>query len=392
MRLAYLALIEIDVANACLVHTREIAEGLAGLGHQVTLILPRPLRGQTWGGVEHAWVRWWGFDRKRQWAFFVESAWRLWRLHRHRPFDVLYVREMARHPFLSWLASWLRLPLFVEVNGWVLDDLRLLGAPAGELRAAERNQRRLFRASAGIVASTAGSAGRVVTDYGIPKERVYVQELGTNTAHFSQGDRRRARVDLGLPPDGGIILFAGSFHPHHDLSTLVKAFAQLAPRGFEKARLLLVGDGHQWDATREAIASFGIGGRVTMCGFRPYEEIPSYFQAADIGVAPLTASNIIRRNGAVTAKLWDYMAAGLAVVVTDFPHTLSASLLADKAYVVPPEDPHAMAEAFEKLLGDANERRRLAEAGLHYVRRHRTWRQAAEETVDFIAKRLSETP
>ena len=129
-----------------------------------------------------------------------------------------------------------------------------------------------------------------------------------------------------------------------------------------------------------------------MCGFRPYEEIPSYFQAADIGVAPLTASNIIRRNGAVTAKLWDYMAAGLAVVVTDFPHTLSASLLADKAYVVPPEDPHAMAEAFEKLLGDANERRRLAEAGLHYVRRHRTWRQAAEETVDFIAKRLSETP
>src|SRR5207253_1764563 len=109
-------------------------------------------------------------------------------------------------------------------------------------------------------------AGRVVTDYGIPKERVYVQELGTNTAHFSQGDRRRARVDLGLPPDGGIILFAGSFHPHHDLSTLVKAFAQLAPRGFEKARLLLVGDGHQWDATREAIASFGIGGRVTMCG------------------------------------------------------------------------------------------------------------------------------
>src|SRR5437016_4452309 len=216
MRLAYLALIEIDVANACLVHTREIAEGLAGLGHQVTLILPRPLRGQTWGGVEHAWVRWWGFDRKRQWAF--------------------------------------------------------------------------------------------------------VRELGTKTAHFSQGDRRRARADLGLPPDGEIILFAGSFHPHHDLSTLVKAFAQLAPRGFEKARLLLVGDGYQWGATREAIASLGIGGRVTMCGFRPYEEIPSYFQAADIGVVPLTASNIIRRNGAVTAKLWDYMAGGLAVVARDVPH------------------------------------------------------------------------
>jgi hypothetical protein len=36
MRFAYLALIEIDVANAFLVHTREIAEGLAWLGHEVT--------------------------------------------------------------------------------------------------------------------------------------------------------------------------------------------------------------------------------------------------------------------------------------------------------------------------------------------------------------------
>ncbi len=31
MRIVYLALIEIDVANACLVHTREITEGLAHL-------------------------------------------------------------------------------------------------------------------------------------------------------------------------------------------------------------------------------------------------------------------------------------------------------------------------------------------------------------------------
>src|SRR5438093_13744875 len=101
MRLAYLALIEIDVANACLVHTREIAEGLAGLGHEVTLILPRLLRGQAWGGLAHTWVRWSGFDRKRQWAFFVESGWRLWRPRRHPLLDALTVRVLPRKQFLS---------------------------------------------------------------------------------------------------------------------------------------------------------------------------------------------------------------------------------------------------------------------------------------------------
>ena len=140
MRIAYLALVEIDVANASLVHTREIAEGLAALGHDVTVILPRPVRMQAWEGVRHVWVRWWRFDRLGEWAFFVESAWHLWRVHRRRRFDLLYVREMARHPFLPGLVRLLRLPLFVEVNGWVIDDLGLLGASQRELRAAERSQ------------------------------------------------------------------------------------------------------------------------------------------------------------------------------------------------------------------------------------------------------------
>jgi len=392
MRIAYLALIEIDVANACLVHTREIAEGLAALGHDVTLIMPRPLRMQSWSGIRHGWVRWWGFDRRRQWAFFVESTWRLWRLHRRQRFDLLYVREMARHPFLPGLVRLLRLPLFVEVNGWLLDDLRLLGASRRELRAAERSQRNLFTAAVGILASTVGNAEKIVMDYGVTRQRVHVQELGTNTAHFTPGDRRRVRTDLDLPLDGQIILFAGSFHPHHDLSTLVSAFAQLVAEGFETARLLLVGHGHQWEAIRRSLVSSGITARVIMPGFRPYEEIRFYFQAADIGVVPLTAANITRRNGAIAAKLWDYMAAGLPVVVTDFPYTPSASLLADKAYVVPPEDPKAMARAFVDLLGDVDKRGRLAQAGLDYVRQHRTWRQAAAETADFVAERLKEIP
>jgi glycosyltransferase involved in cell wall biosynthesis len=129
-----------------------------------------------------------------------------------------------------------------------------------------------------------------------------------------------------------------------------------------------------------------------MPGNVPYGRVTQYFRAADIGVVPLTATKIKQQNGALASKLWDYMAAGLSVVVTDFPSTPSASLLADKAYVVPPEDPNAMAKAFADLLGSTNKRARLAEAGLNYVRQHRTWRQAAAETADFISKRLTEAP
>ncbi|MEW6544179.1 MAG: glycosyltransferase family 4 protein [Nitrospirota bacterium] len=389
MRIAYLALVEIDVANACLVHTREVAEQLAALGHEVTLILPQPLRPQTWAGVRHVWIKRWGFDRLRQLAFSLASAWRLLLLHRRHPFDLLYLREMTYSPLLPAFVRWLRVPLFVEVNGWLLDDLRLTGASARELGAVERSQRTLFRAATGVLVSTAGNAEKIRTLYGVPAQRVTVQELGTNPEHFSSGEKRAAREKLGLPAEVPVLLFAGSFHPHHDLGTVLEAFAGLAAAD-PRPVLVLVGYGSTWKWLRDRCRSPGLAGRVVMPGPVPYEQIPRYFQAADIGLLPLTRENIRQRNGCVTLKLWDYMAAGLPVVATDLPGTASYDLLKEKVLVVPPEDPQAMEQALRRLVSQEELRDRLGREGRDYVRAHRSWRQAAEETVGFIKKRLAE--
>lgn len=388
MRIASLALIELDVANACSVHTRELSEQLALLGHDVTLILPRPLRPQTWTGVRHVWVRGWGFDRARQMLFFLESAWHLARLHLARRFDVLYVRELPDHPFLHVLARWLRLPLFIEVNGWALDDLRHRQASERELRRVARRQRAAFQSAAGILVSTAGNAENVIRQYGIPARQVLVQELGTNPQHFVPGDARRARRELGLPVDARIILFAGSFHPDHHVSALVDVFARLAAED-RRLVLLLVGQGASWRTVQKQRESLGLVETVLIPGSRPYEEMPRYFQAADLAVLPLSRANIRQRNGCITLKLWDYMAAGLPVLATDFPDTPSAHLLQDKVYRIAPEDPQAMADGLRDLLAHDELRSRLGSAGLEYVRKHRTWRQAAGETVAFLRARLN---
>ncbi len=390
MRIAYLALIELDVENACSVHTREIGEQLAALGHEVTLILPRPLRARRWAGVRHLWVRWWGFDRWRQLAFYLQSAWMLVRCHRARPFDALYVREAIRHPFLPGLARWLGLPLFVEVNGWALDDFRLIGASARELAEIERSQGALLRAAKGILVSTVGNAEKVASQYHIPTSRIMVQELGTNTEHFKPGERLAVRRSLGLPPEGPIVLFAGSFHPHHDVRTLVEAFAGLATHD-RRATLLLIGQGAQWEPIGERIAAMGLADRVCRVPGAPYEQIASYYQAADVGVLPLSRANIRQRNGCIALKLWDYMAAGLPVVATDLPDTASYPLLHDKAVLVPPEDPHAMEKALRDLAERGELRERLGRAGRDYVVQFRGWRRAAEDTVRFMNERLRES-
>lgn len=388
LRIACLAFVELDVANACSIHTREIGEGLAALGHDVTVILPRPLRAQAWSGVRHVWVRWWGFDRLRALAFHLQCAVHLLRLHLAEGFDLLYLREAVPQPLLPGLARRLGLPLFVEVNGWALDDLRLVGASEQELDRARDSQRELLRSARGLVVSTAGNARRIAQEYGVPADRILVQELGTNTDLFSPGDREAARAALGLPERAPIILFAGSFHPHHDLATVVEAFAKTAAVE-PSARLLLVGEGALRRPIEARVKALGLTESVRMEGARPYEAMPAYFRAADLAVLPLTAPKIRQQQGAFAAKLWDYMAAGLPLVVTDLPDSLSYPLLADKAVLVPPGEASAMAEAFRSLLADRARREALGRAGRDYVLAHRSWRRAALETASFIEARLA---
>ncbi len=387
MRIAYFAFIELGVSNASVVHTREIAEQLAALGHDVHLILPKPLENHTWHGVHHIWVRWWGYDRKRKWAFFLESAWRIWRLHRQQRIDLLYVREMARHPFLSRFCELLGIPLFVEVNGWLLDDFKLFGASERNMKHAERCQNRLLQSARGILASTVGNAENVINYYGIHREKVLVQELGVNPNLFSPRDKALARQKLELPYDDGIVLYAGNFYPHYDLMTLLSAFAELLKRG-EKASLALVGDGGMFQEVTEEVQRLEISDHVIMPGMRPYAEMPNWLNAADVAVIPLRARKIEQQKGALATKMWEAMSCGTCVLVTDQKNTSSYTLLSDIAYVIEPESISDMAQALFELLGAPDRRKEISARARAYAVSCRTWRKAAQETEEFICKRL----
>jgi len=389
MKLAYLSFIELDIPNACLIHTREIAEQLSALGHEVHVFLPMPINANKWENVQHHWVHFWGFDFLRRVCFLVEACIRLTLAHRRHRFDVLYLRELEHPKLPVWLCHWLKIPLFVEVNGWLLDDLKLLGSDEHKLEIARRGQRALFSAARGIVVSTVGNSINIIREYSIPMERVMVQELGVNPDLFTCMDRRQARKELGLLDNAVLLLFAGSFHSHHDLRTLIRAFARVRLK-ISGIRLVLVGDGVQKKKAEEWVQNEGISKGVLFAGSRQYEEMPFWFAAADMLVLPLLKDKVEQQNGAYATKLWEAMSAGTGVVATDLPQSSSYTLLADKAWIAPPEDANALADVLLSALQNREEREARVERARHYVLEHRTWRQAAVNTLAFIERRLRE--
>jgi glycosyltransferase involved in cell wall biosynthesis len=167
---------------------------------------------------------------------------------------------------------------------------------------------------------------------------------------------------------GSVILYAGSFFDNEGVPMLLQAVPRVLARHPE-ARFLIVG-GHPEEALdelRSQAARLGVEDQVVFAGVAPSLDMPLYFRAARILVAPKTDS-VLNRAG-VPTKLVEYLASGRPVVISavgDIPLMVEDG---KEAVLVPPDDPVALAEALSALLSDPVRAKDIGERGRDRVRR-----------------------
>jgi len=175
----------------------------------------------------------------------------------------------------------------------------------------------------------------------------------------AQQASRPPDVDLPSP----IVGMSGQVSKRIDLRLL----EAVADRGHS---LLLVGRLRP-DLAPAAIASLLERPNVQWVGFRPYEDLPSYLGAMDVGIVPYTNSAFNRAS--FPLKTLEYLAAGLPVVSTDLP----AVRWLDTDLVRVVGDPEAFADAVEQAVQRSDDpgeiARRMAFAAQH------SWRERAAE-------------
>jgi glycosyltransferase involved in cell wall biosynthesis len=77
----------------------------------------------------------------------------------------------------------------------------------------------------------------------------------------------------------------------------------------------MVGKGEWWDAVRRRVEQWGLEAVVRLPGMVPHDRIAPYYAAFDIGVFVSTDAEK-RRYGTSSLKFWEYLAAGLPVLVS----------------------------------------------------------------------------
>ena len=122
--------------------------------------------------------------------------------------------------------------------------------------------------------------------------------------------------------------------------------------------LTVVGWGYELGANRVLARDLGIADRVRFEGLIPFSA--PYLAGADVVVLPS------RREGLPVVAL-EALALERPVVATDVGGTSSAIIDGETGWLVPPEDPEALAEAVVACLADPDEAKRRARAGRRLV-------------------------
>ena len=182
-------------------------------------------------------------------------------------------------------------------------------------------------------------------------------------------DRVRTRLGVGASP---VIVFAGGFFGWHDVSTLLDAFAQVLA-GHPDARLLLIGDGGERQRMMDRARHLGLAHAVQFTGRVPHGDVPSLLSAADIAVAPYPV--LEQDLWFSPLKVFEYMATGLAIVATDMGQIHQVLRQDTSGLLVPPGDAASMAAALQRLLADAELRRRLGEQARRDAVQKHSWDQ-----------------
>jgi glycosyltransferase involved in cell wall biosynthesis len=196
---------------------------------------------------------------------------------------------------------------------------------------------------------------------------------GCDARIYHPVDRLEARLALGLPGHGTLLLQVGHLLASKGVFDLWDAFAALAMRRAD-LRLALVGEGPAGEAIRSRAASAGLEERLLMPGARPAAEIALWMNAAD--VVCLASHGEGCPNVVIEA-----LACGRPVVGTNVGGI--PELIHDGCGLIAPvREPVALAEAVQRALAFAWNPEAISS------RFSRTWDDVARETFAICASSL----
>lgn len=219
---------------------------------------------------------------------------------------------------------------------------------------------------ADMILTLTPALSRYIIDFGADARKVHLLPMPVDTSifypHHAPDD---IRSKWGFGKDDRIILFIGTLFDFSGLDNVIRHFPEIIKQ-VPGARLLIVGDGPQRQTLEGIVAETGLGDKVTITGFEPYDTMPGYINAADVCLNSFRITDATR--DIFPGKIVQYLACGKAVVATSLPGLVAVTPGEEQGMVFY-NTLEEMTDRLVRVLRDTEYRQRLEQNGLEYVRK-----------------------
>lgn len=221
-----------------------------------------------------------------------------------------------------------------------------------------------------------------VAQTGVSEEKLVIIENGVDIGRFAglESAGRAIRKELGFDHTALVFGIVGRLTPPKDHSTFLKA-AELILQKAPQARFLIVGDGPLRKDLALQAQKIGLGEALIFTGLR--KDIPAVLAALDV----LVFSSLWE---GLPVALLEGMSAARPVVATAVGGIPEVVVPDKSAFLVPPGDADALAQACLRLASDSATRRSMGQAGLERVVARYSLDVMIDRTAVLYAKLLQE--
>ena len=272
-------------------------------------------------------------------------AWGRWVVRHAGDVDVWHAHDL---PGLMAVGPFVRAPsrLVYDSHEIFLETGTATRMPSPIRRLLAAYERRLVGRAAALVTVNEAYANVLQRRLG-PRRIVIVRNCPPNWTP-TETSTLRLRQAAGVPAESPLVLYHGALGPNRGIEQLVAALSQ---PGMASVHLVLLGFG---DVRRLGIDPEDprSDGRLHVLEAVPPDDLLEWVAGADVDAMPLQRSTL-NHWLCTPNKLWESLAAGVPVVVSDFP-VMHGIVLDDPAgalgAVCMPSDPASIADAIRPLV------------------------------------------
>jgi glycosyltransferase involved in cell wall biosynthesis len=229
------------------------------------------------------------------------------------------------------------------------------------------------RRASRVIAISSSTAKDLTRFFAVPETKTTVIPLGVDATYRPIRDESALasfRLRHSLPEK--FILFVGTLEPRKNLVMLLHAYAQFKRQANSNHKLVLAGGkGWFYQPIFATVEELGLQADVLLPGFVPEDELPLWYNTADVFVYP----SLYEGFGLPPLEA---MACGKPAAVADASSL--PEVVGDAALRVDPHQPEEWAAALLRLCQDASLRSDLAARALDRAQQF-SWTRMAQQTV-----------